>query len=247
MDDFKELSKAVKLYAEKVQNNVEVVTPKETGVAKMLHISTDNKLKTFTPAISKRQADSEDRTVPRATVSTNILGCMIGYGSLEFDFMVKAAAIEKGDGLYRGGYVVYGIEYGACLRPNNKLVYDASLSHEHWLVTYSKDTVTYETVPLAKMFIHTLTQTGRSGDIPISEMDLYVEVFDEEILFSPGISLKKGYWKIHGPTQRHVKNYKSDKDYTAKEIDKEKYLEAKTLSADLLSYQEVKAPIYNSW
>lgn len=220
---------------ERVRSNVEIITPESSGVPLLLHISTNTRIPRFIPVIGRRQAPSEDRTVPRITVAPTLLGCLIGYAASENDFMSKKSTESKEEP-YKGGYKIYGFAYEAALRPNNKLVYDASKSGEEWLVSYSEETVEYKPVSVGKCFFHRLIFQGKAGEYPVGEMELYVEIsIGTSIAFSANHMLAPGYWKITGPIAQNVKSFKDDRQYTVEAIDQALYQSVKRSSADLLS------------
>src|ERR1700741_3061096 len=86
MSPSEELTQWLETVSEKVRKNVTVVTPEEVKQDYFLHISTDTSIKKFVPVIGRRQAYSEDRSVPRVTVAPTLLGCFIGYAKADYDF-----------------------------------------------------------------------------------------------------------------------------------------------------------------
>ena len=251
MNDKEKLIERVKHYSSKVQQNVTIVTPKDLPGEQpfLLHISPDSKLKEFTPVIGMRQADNEDRTVPRATCSPYILGCIIGYANTVYDFHMKSPTGSKEDKGYKGGWYIYKSEFKACLRPSQKLVYDANFSDEHWLVTYSEDTVTFPVQAAGKIFFHSVTYVNRNDKLPKAEVKMYIEIYKgEKILFSHRKALTEGYYEMTGPADMHIPSFKSDREFDIKEISKGDYLKAKDLSATLLHQTDTRPdPIYTKW
>lgn len=247
MSDEKELENWLDRVSDKVSRNVTIVTPKDIDQDYFLHISKDISVKEFIPFISKRQGDKEDRTIARITVAPMLLGCMIGYANDSYDFLNLIPNGKSEELGYRGGYKIYSVPFKAAIKPANKLVYDSKNSDEHWLVTYSKETVTYKPEPVGKMFYRGIMFVPRKDKLPFMEGTLYVEVTKEEgIPFSKNIFLNKGYHIIDGPIQNHIYSWKDDKVFKVRQIDKAEYLLAKNQSAALLGFTE-PVPSYLSW
>lgn len=236
--------------SDRVSRNVEIVTPDELGQQQLLHISTNTNIKSFVPIIGTKQALSEDRTVPRVCTAPTLLGCMIGHAAVEWITHDNAPG-EKLDGTkYKGGFVIYGIPFEYSLKPNNKLVYDSSVTDEHWLVSYSKETAQYLPTKLGKFFIRSITYIARGDKPPVSEWVFYVEVSAEEgIHFSKNIFMEKGYYRIEGPTTGHVKTWTHDSNFKVIQINKNDYLSVKNESAALLSESlgMGSTPAYLGW
>jgi hypothetical protein len=112
--------------SEKVRRNVTIETPESLGVQHLLHISTDTNIRQFVPLIGRRQAPSEDRTVPRVCVCPHLLGCILGYADAVSDFHADGA---KQNDAFKGGWKIYGLSFDAALKPNSKLVYDAIIAN----------------------------------------------------------------------------------------------------------------------
>lgn len=236
MSQAEQLTQWLETVSEKVRKNVTVVTPEEVGQDYFLHMSTDTGIKKFIPHIGRRQAYSEDRSVPRITVAPTLLGCFIGYAKADYDFQnlphVKKAD-EKG---YRGGWKIYALPFEAALKPTARMVYDSRVSDEHWMVSYSRETNEYIPETAGKMFYRSIRLVSRTGKSPEGEMELYVEITKPGgIRFSKNIRLDVGYHRIVGPVQQNVKSWTDDKGYVSTPIDKAEYFSAKNASADLLS------------
>lgn len=242
----KELEAWIEMLSEKVKRNIEVVTPETLGQNFLLHITKDTNLKKFIPHIGKRQGNQEDRTVPRVTVAPTLLGCFIGYASSWYDFSNLASTGKKEELGYKGGWGIYAVEFEAAIRPTPKLVYDAKMSGEHWLVTYSPATVEYKPKLIGKVFYRSVRLVAREGKQPDAHVEMYVEIQKEEgIQFSKNIKLTKGYWAITGPMDYRVASWMADKDFKATELTKADYLTAKMESASMLNYEE--RPAYLAW
>lgn len=243
MDSVDQLEKWLEHAAEKVRRNATIVTPVDLEQDFLLHISTNTTIRRFTPLIGRRQAVSEDRTVPRITVAPTVLGCFIGYAKADTDFQHSVSDGTKEMEGYKGGWKIYCFPFEAALKPNNKLVYDASASDEMWLTSYSAETAEYVPQTAGKMFFRSMRFVGRSGRRPYTEVEIYLEITREGGLrFSKNLFLDQGYWKIEGPYQQHVASWKDDKEFHSQSITREEYMSAKMAAADLLSL-----PAHQRW
>ena len=222
-----------------VQKNTTIATPETTGCKYMLHISKNTDIKEFVPVIGMRQAKNEDRTVPRVTVAPYLLGCFIGYAAAEYDFLDGSEPTKKKsqpDG-FKGGYRIYGFEYGACLQPNKRLVYDAELSGEHWLVSYSQQTAKYHPIHMGRVFIRSIDFIARDKKAPYKEVTAYVHVeHPDGIPLTPKTVLAKGFWKLTGNLLM-ADDYADQRELEIAQISESEYRKAKTQTAALLSYE----------
>lgn len=252
MSDLDDIKKFLDSASDKVRQNVTIVTPEDLGQDFLLHVSTNTNIREFIPFIGKRQADTEDRTTPRVCTAPTILGCMSGYGMMEFDFMERVPGEKSSNGgMYKGGIKIYALPFTAALRPNGKLVYDGKHSDEHWLVAYNKATATYVPRTAGKAFYRAVVYQGRPGKQPMAEGTLYIEVLEEKGLrFGNGIFLNKGYWIIDGPMPNFTTMTWSEstetKVFKVREIEKAEYLSNKAAAADLLSHTG-DIPAYVKW
>lgn len=236
MDDF------LKTQPPKIQTNASIKV-REEDYPYQLHISKDWKIKEFIPAISRRQADLEDRTIPRICAADTLLGAMIGYNAVSYEFWYQGELDkDQAKNYYRGGYYIYGIGYDACLCPNKKLVYDASESGETWLVNYKKNTAIYTADKLGKFFVKSISRTETNGKV-LMECDIYLEVFpgkdgkDIKIKITDTQTVQTGYYLLKGSIPERVKNYKG-KPYQIMPVPKKTYTDIKNKTVALLNFQE---------
>ena len=250
MNDKELLEERLATLSPAVERNAEIVVPNEDNNGYMLHISTNTNIKEFIPIIGFRQAKSEDRTVPRICVAPHLLGCLLGYAAVEQDFHNSYSNQESNKDKkksYKGGYKIYGFEFGACLKPNKKLVYDADCSDEHWLVNYSEETTVYKPIDLGRIFVRAITYRGAKDEIPDSAMEMYIEIKNtDKVRFSKNLVLEKGYYRIDGPGEAGIESWKKDKDFNIVAISRSDYLSAKNACADMLSLTE-GIPNYLKW
>ena len=222
----------------RVKDNTEIVTPESLGCDFLMHVSTDTNIRRFVPEVSKRGSDSENRMLGRVHVCPTLLGCFIGYAATAHDFLNYASTGSRDEKNYKGGFKVYGLPFKAALRPNGRMVYDANMSDEHWLVSYSPETSEYIPFMAAKCFYSAVTHVGRTGKLPTMHGLLYVEVVHPDgIAFSKKIHLDKGFWRIEGPMPENTKSFETDKGFTVKEIDKGEYFGVKNQTAALLNFE----------
>jgi len=242
-----ELNEAFARYMETlppaVVKNTKIVTPGTAGQSFMLHISTNPNIRKFIPQIGDRQHHLEDRTVPRICVAPHILGCVIGYNRIGHDFVQKADGKSDANGAgWVGGWTIYAPDFEFCFWPGKVMVPDRHISDEHWLVTYSPETIEYIPRKAGKFFMRSLRAVARSGDWPSEEIELMAEVMEPTgIWFSKSLFLKQGYHRIVGPNHWMLDNWKDTEGFTVTEITKDEYQTAKKLSAALLNYKETPA------
>ena len=236
--EVKKLESIMDTYNDKVKQNVEIVTPETVGQDYLMHVSIDTNIRRFIPQVSARGGVNENRMVPRVHVCPTLLGCFIGYASTAFEFHGLASNGKKDENGYKGGFKVYGIPFGAALKPNGRMVYDALMSGEHWLVPYSEDTVEYIPFTAAKCFYVSVKHIARSGKVPTMVGELFVEVVHPDgIAFSKNIHLAKGCWKIEGPMPENTKSFETDKAFSVTKIDKSEYTGVKNQVAALLQFE----------
>lgn len=247
-NDRKLLEEMLDHMSTRVQQNTEVVTPKEVGSDFFLHISSNPNIRKFVPQLTLRGSPMENRDVTRVYVAPTLLGCFIGYAMAEFEFLEKTSDNNDEEG-YRGGWKIYALPFGAALKPNTKMVQDQKASDEHWLVTYSPATKEFIPETAGRVFYQKMELISRSKNIPQAWITMYVEVvLDEGIQFSKNIKLEKGCYRIEGPEQRHVKSWSDDKEFKAVSISKGEYQAAKNQSAALLSHKELEnKPAWINW
>ncbi len=151
-----EFDKAYQLLNPNVKKNTTIVLADDKNPY-ALHIS-KIKQKYLTPNISKKSSANEDNTVVRVYVSDNLLGCIIGYYSLIHESIFNQST-ENG---FKNIYYLHYIPYNFAIKPNSKLVYDADVTNEYWLIPYNKNTVKYKTDKISEFFVNETTITPNS-------------------------------------------------------------------------------------
>lgn len=240
MATYDDYDRMVKLLPRTVGKSLSIVS---AGVLnhQLFHMSTSDRIRKFTPGVTRRTGNRENRSVPRVSTAPTLLGCFIGYCAARGDFMFNST---KADKTYHHGWYLYRIPFEFALKPEPKLLYDQLNSDEHWLVTASEDTREYKADIVAKCFYGQITFKARTGKSPTPVTTMYVQVFDESVPFGQTTVLTKGCWRIEGPDpSNHVEFWKDDEEYTVTNIDQGEWVKVKKISADLLSY----APPYIEW
>lgn len=235
-DDF---NNYLKTLTPKVLRNVEVVSSIEKPQPFMLHITTDLRSSAYIPRIGHRQADSEDRTVPRITCSDTLLGCIIGHAMAVNNFLdpwVDSEEREK-------GFRINRLDYDYCLKPNHNLVYDSVATNEHWLVRYNEATSEYKPSKAGHFYIRSITSNFIKDKKSFYQyVVIFLEVIEKTGLYiTPEKKVEPGYYKV----QFHYSNkvtFKS-KNVDIKEIDRQTYLKQET-SIPVL---EKAMPTYSRW
>ncbi|MDH2154281.1 hypothetical protein [Stenotrophomonas sp. GD03657] len=227
---------------EEMRLNMTLVTPETLGQSMLLHLSYDNAISSFQPYVTKRTAEGEDRTVPRISTAPSLLACLMGYQTELNDFHGRPQ-VTSADGRkveFAGGWIIYGLPFQYAIRPNNKLVPDASRTDEHWLIAYDKMTTQHTPVRVGKVFYDRVTYKGQDKEYP----DIYIEMVIE---VHPGMSLNlgmdtnlpAGYWIVETKNLHDSRSYKSIDVRRVREITKADYEQRKTLTAGLLSLDQV--------
>lgn len=223
MSDLTDLKKQIELYNDKVQNNIEIVSKEDLGQDFLLHISGNKLTKTiFVPWISRRQGNTEDRTVPRITCSNDLYGCLLGHAAIDhviFDSIgYKPIDLPK--------FYIYSLGFDLSLKPNGKLVYDADRTNEHWLTTYNKDTVEYKGNLIGKMFVseYKVTTTSKYKNSSQVSLTLIVSIDkDMTIKFRNNIVLEKGYYIIDNVPSVYNNDVGRIKNIEVKTIDRSEF------------------------
>jgi hypothetical protein len=234
--------------SKETQSNSRIVSADELGQDYMLHIDKQTPV-TFVPMLPRSAAKSENNTTARITVAPSLIGCLIGYARAESDLMdgTRKSSIENTG--FRGGYDICELPFKYCLFPNDKLVFDAARSQEHWLVSYNKETLEYAPTKIGKMFVSKITYVAITDNLPKPTFEIYIEIHKEPgIKFSPNIYLNKGFHKAIVSFERleHSGSIDEEKNFALTSIDSIEYNKHKQLSAAMLS-ESNKVPKYLNW
>lgn len=235
--DREELTDAIRLMSDPVKKNATIITPDELGRDFFYHIRFE-KAKELVPNVSRRSAPTEDNTLPRVHVSPSLNDAWNGYSGGGWLLANKIAQDKKSSHIsngYRGGFYIHRVPFRACLKPNNKLVYDASFTKEHWLVTYNEMTRVYPCTCVGKLIGESVTYQPRVKKPPIETTTVVVEVISPDGLYlKDKLLLKKGYFRYKTSTQNGITDLM--------EISKSEFLSVKTVSAAMLSFDDKEVP-----
>lgn len=233
IEQYKDFEDYLKIQNPKVRKNITEVKASELQFPFMLHIDT-KPVSAFIPMMPRRAATSEDNTIPRVTVADTLMGCIVGYSAMFYDFMSNDS-VE--------GYIIHKLEFDYCVKPTEKLVYDVEASNEHWLIGYNRNSLKYKTEQIGKFFVSEtkfkrlpLKSNGKVSSQAESTL-CYLEL-SEPILIAKDLILEAGYYEVI--IEGHEVNYCFDRtdNLKIKKISISEYNKAKNLSAATLSHAE---------
>lgn len=238
------------LLPEGVASQLTVVSAARPWESFMLHISKDTAIDAFSPTVTRRGLDAENRSIPRICVAPSLAGCIMAYSSDLYDYMERSDS-RSADGQrrvkYRGGWAIYGIPYDLALRPSKKLLPDVLCTDEHWLVTYDEGTVTYKPELLGKFFYEVVTYAASGKDPPTVGVEMIIEVLtDVAIRFDHQNVLKKGYWKLKIQGMHNAERWDKIPAVEVQALQKGEYIASKQLVASMLSFESL-APASSAW
>lgn len=231
--------------SKRAQSNSAIVTPELLGQDYMLHIDKNTPSK-FIPMMPRSAGSSEDNTVARVTVAPTLIGCIMGYARAEYDFQHQGQQDAKSKDKYRGGYEICELKFTYCLKPNEKLVYDAVVTGEHWLVCYNKNTMAYIPTKVGEMFIKSINYENVGDKYPRADITFYVSIIKEDgFMLTSDIKLDKGQYTVTY-SEKDMKEDGTFDKVTYSNITVGEYNTAKSLCASLLQYTD-GAPKYSAW
>lgn len=177
-----QLSEWLSYQASKIRNNSKVVT-----VDKAYHISSNQKIKRFMPMIGNRMAETEDRTIARVCCAATVLDAIRGH---------SAVAWEQLDAWFDGQFdefAIYEMPFTEYIKPNAKLVYDAEISNELWIVPNDATTVSFKAPVVGYFMMEEFSQTIAAG---FDATDLkYIVRTTAPIVFDVG-DVIEGYYRV---------------------------------------------------
>lgn len=155
----------------------------------LYHVSMNPNVKIFSPKVSSRTLSSEDRSVPRVSTSTSLVGCLNGYQSMFTDM----AGRERKN--FTGLYTVYELPYQYAVKPSKKLLSDVESSDEYWLVSWKKETYSIKPNTVCEFTIPQV-QTTYGSDGEDQRVTMFLKVLGESLYLTHDIKLVKGYYEI---------------------------------------------------
>ena len=227
---------------EAVRAQMALVTPKSLGQDHLLHISYDNAITNFQPSVTKRSLPGENRTVPRISTAPSLLACFAGYQTDLNDFhehpkTFNADRTRKVE--FQGGWVIYGLPFEYAIRPGKKLLPDAKITDEHWLVTYDRYTVDFVPRKLGKVFYDRVEYVPRKNNVPKAVITMVLEVLPEQVVnFGQDVHLGTGYWEVQVSNLHNWSGVDKIEILRVKEVTEDEYLSRKVLTAGLLSMDQ---------
>lgn len=155
----------------------------------LYHISMNPNIKAFTPQVSNRTLEKENRSLPRISTSTSLIGCMNGYQSVMSDMSNR----ERKN--FNGLYKVYQLPYQYAIQPSKKLLPDQHLSDEFWLISWKKETYSIAPTVVAEFTVPRIESTfGNNGTDYIYH--LYVHVKEDKLYLDRNHVLQEGYYHV---------------------------------------------------
>ena len=235
--EYKDFKEYLSIQNNRVKNNITEVNVSDLQFPFMLHIDRKPPVK-FYPMMPRSAAPTEDNTVPRITVADTLIGCVLAYSRSLTDFF---------DREHYAGYIISKLKFNYCIKPTNKLVFDAEKTGEHWFIGYNKNSLIYKPETIGKIFLHEAKVVKKS--IPnvnenklfpvIEELVCYIEL-EESIKLNDHEVIDKGYYKLKLFNDfLYTETYMSKKNYELDSITLKDYMKAKQMSAVLLSQDSI--------
>lgn len=189
----------------------------------LYHVSMNPNVKIFSPKISTRTLTTEDRSVPRVSTSTSIIGCMNGYQSIFSDM----AGRERKN--FTGLYTVYELPYQYAVKPSKTLLNDVTQSDEYWLVSWKKETYSIRPNVVAEFNI-VQVETTYGSDGEDKRVTMFVKVLGESLYLTHDIKLVKGYYEITLRNYDYSYPLENNNKIEVKEITENDYNKVTSLS-----------------
>lgn len=189
----------------------------------LYHVSMNPNVTIFSPKISVRTLSDEDRSVPRISTSTSIIGCMNGYQSIFSDM----AGRERKN--FTGLYTVYELPYQYAIKPSKKLLKDVDISDEYWLVSWKKETYSISPTVVCEFNVPQVQTTyGSDGEDKLVTM--FIKVLGESLYLSHDLKLAKGYYEVTLRNYTYSYPLENNKKIEVKEITENDYNKVTSLS-----------------
>ena len=190
----------------------------------LYHISMDPNIRQFTPQVSKRTLDRENRSLPRISTSTSLIGCMNGYQSILPDME------KRQNSNFTGLYTIYELPFQYAIKPTKRVLPDVNTSDEYWLFSWKRETYSVEPNVIAEFTVPKVETTfGNDGTDYVYH--LYVHVKGSKLYLDQSHVLQQGYYRII------LKGYdfkfpleKNDKRLQIQVLDERQYKQVTTLS-----------------
>lgn len=190
----------------------------------LYHISMNPNIKQFTPQVSKRTLDRENRSLPRISTSTSLIGCMNGYQSILPDME------KRSNNNFTGLYTIYELPFQYAIKPTKRVLPDVNISDEYWLFSWKRETYSVEPNIAAEFTVPKIETTfGNDGTDYVYH--LYIHVKGSKLYLDQSHVLQQGYYHVT------LKGYdskfpldKNDKQLQIQVLDERQYKQVTTLS-----------------
>lgn len=189
----------------------------------LYHVSMNPNVKIFSPKVSSRTLSSEDRSVPRVSTATSLIGCLNGYQSLFTDMAGRA---RKN---FTGLYTVYELPYQYAVKPSKKLLTDVETSDEYWLVSWKKETYSIRPNTVCEFTIPQV-QTTYGSDGEDQRVTMFLKVLGESLYLTHDTKLVKGYYEITLRNYNYDYPLENNNKIEVKEITENDYNKVTSLS-----------------
>ena len=188
------LNKLLSLYSNKIRSNTMIVTKNDLEIEELLHISYFKQNKII-PNISRRIAAKEDNTLPRISTSSTLIGCIQGYLALIHDSINADIYFKEDRKLAHGAYYLYSIPYTIALKPNTKLVYDADITNEIWLVSYDITTKEYKPSSVDQFFTKSILIEPDINNSKLFLITIYIRL-SKNTKITDDVTVTPGYHQL---------------------------------------------------
>ena len=189
----------------------------------LYHVSMNPNVRIFSPKVSSRTLSSEDRSVPRVSTATSLIGCLNGYQSLFTDMAGRA---RKN---FTGLYTVYELPYQYAVKPSEKLLADVETSDEYWLVSWKKETYSIRPNTVCEFTIPQV-QTTYGSDGEDQRVTMFLKVLGESLYLTHDTKLVKGYYEITLRNYNYDYPLENNNKIEVKEITENDYNKVTSLS-----------------
>lgn len=189
----------------------------------LYHVSMNPNVRIFSPKVSSRTLSSEDRSVPRVSTATSLIGCLNGYQSLFTDMAGRA---RKN---FTGLYTVYELPYQYAVKPSKKLLTDVETSDEYWLVSWKKETYSIRPNTVCEFTIPQV-QTTYGSDGEDQRVTMFLKVLGESLYLTHDTKLVKGYYEITLRNYNYDYPLENNNKIEVKEITENDYNKVTSLS-----------------
>lgn len=183
---------AIKEYlAAMLAENINEITAYTAGEVNrpLYHISMNNDIKRFVPKVSNRTCNKEDRSVPRISTSTSLVGCFNGYQSMLSD--MEGRKVKNFNGLF----TVYNLPFQYAIKPSYKLLPDVEVTDEYWLISWKRETYGIEPDKVAEFTIPKI-ETVYGSDGKDTTYHIYINVKTDKLYIDHEKCLDRGYYHL---------------------------------------------------